>query len=46
MIVMEMITEEYCFLWELPAPYPHHDASLRDSNLFTWEVMFVETFVT
>ncbi|KAG1849202.1 hypothetical protein F4604DRAFT_95669 [Suillus subluteus] len=26
MILMEMLTEDYCFLWELPAPYPHHDA--------------------
>ncbi|KAG1814235.1 uncharacterized protein BJ212DRAFT_1588298 [Suillus subaureus] len=26
MIVMEMITEDYCRLWELFAPYPHHDA--------------------
>lgn len=26
MIVMEMITDEYCCLGELSAPYPHHDA--------------------
>ncbi|KAG1764729.1 hypothetical protein EDD22DRAFT_441111 [Suillus occidentalis] len=26
MIVMEMITDDYCCLGELSAPYPHHDA--------------------
>ncbi|KAG1868935.1 hypothetical protein DFJ58DRAFT_653645, partial [Suillus subalutaceus] len=26
MIVMEMITDDYCCLGESPVPYPHHDA--------------------